>query len=273
MNTSRFNHTATMLQNGKVLVAGGFIAPGFQPLATAELFDPAAGTWAFTGSMPDTRQSHTATLFSTGFAMVTGGDNNISGALNTTASYNPTTGTWAANGTLGTARASHSAILLPTNTVMVWGGSGNNGGTLSNPEILGLPEIRVVGLYWDQGQSDGADGKHSDYTANLKAFIASVRLDTRLPKLNVFIRKHIFNWTNIDTIITAQEESAKDDVRCFLLDIDLGNREENYKAWAYSPGNGHVSSRGFAELTRMLFDGPLRNATVESFDTYTAKKR
>jgi hypothetical protein len=135
------------------------------------------------------------------------------------------------------------------------------------------PEVRVVGLYWDQGESDGVDGKHSDYAANLNAFIASARLDTRLPKLNIFIRKHIFKWPNIDTIISAQEETAKDDARCHLLDIDLGNRKENYKAWAYSPNNGHVSSRGFAELTRRLFDGPLRNATVESFDTYTAKKR
>ena len=44
----------------------------------------------------------------------------------------------------------------------------------------------------------------------------------------------------------------------------------NYDAWAYSPNTGHVSSRGFVELTTRLFGGMLRNATVESFGVYRA---
>lgn len=38
--------------------------------------------------------------------------------------------------------------------------------------------------------------------------------------------------------------------------------EKNCSAWAYSPGNGHVSSKGFVELFKRLFEGPLRGATV-----------
>ena len=127
------------------------------------------------------------------------------------------------------------------------------------------PEIRVVGLYWDQGETDGINGKHGEYAKNLKAFIAAIRRDTHVPELNVFVRKHIFNWPNIDAIIAAQEKVAADDLGCYLLDIDLGDRGKNYKAWAYSHGNGHVSSKGFVALTKKLFDGPLRDATVESF--------
>ncbi len=130
------------------------------------------------------------------------------------------------------------------------------------------PEVRVVGLYWDQGESDGVDKKSAEYAKNLKNFISVVRRDTGLSQLRFFIRKHIFNWPNIDQIITAQQEVVAADPRCDLLDIDLGSRRKNYQAWAYSPGNGHVSSKGFLELTKRLFDGPLLDATVESFDQY-----
>jgi len=126
------------------------------------------------------------------------------------------------------------------------------------------PEVRVVGLYWDQGESDGA--KAGEYQKNLTQFIAAIRRDTGIPQLQVFIRKHIFNWPNIDTIIAAQKKVVAHDPRCHLLDIDVGDRGKNYGAWAYSPGNGHVSSKGFVALTNKLFDGPLRDATIESFD-------
>ncbi len=127
------------------------------------------------------------------------------------------------------------------------------------------PEVRVLGLYWDQGESDGKNAAE-DYEANLTYFIDVVRRDTGIPELPFFIRKHIFRWPNIDTIISAQLEIVSRDLNCYLIDIDLGTLEKNYEAWAYSPGNGHVSSKGFVELTRRLFEGPLRDATVESFD-------
>ncbi len=134
------------------------------------------------------------------------------------------------------------------------------------------PEVRVVGLYWDQGESDGIDGKHNEYAANLSKLVSAVRRDTGVPQLKIFIRKHIFNWKNIDAIIAAQDKVAADDPLVYLLDIDLGNRKANYEAWAYSPGNGHVSSKGFVELTKLLFDGPLRNATVASFDKVCSER-
>jgi len=134
------------------------------------------------------------------------------------------------------------------------------------------PEVRVVGLYWDQGESDGIDRKHAEYAENLAGFAATVRRDTGVPQLKLLIRKHVFDWPNIDAIIAAQEQVSKDDPLSHLLDIDLGDRQRNYQAWAYSPGNGHLSSKGFVELTGKLFDGPLRDATIESFDLYSDPK-
>src|SRR4029077_19903336 len=60
LNTARARHSATLLSNGKVLVAGG-LDSGLNPSASAELYDPANGTWTATGSFNTARGYHTAT--------------------------------------------------------------------------------------------------------------------------------------------------------------------------------------------------------------------
>src|SRR5262249_56054413 len=70
MATARANHTATLLLNGQVLVAGGYDFPNL--LASAELYDPATGVWAATGSMATARSLHTATLLPNGKVLVVG---------------------------------------------------------------------------------------------------------------------------------------------------------------------------------------------------------
>jgi hypothetical protein len=71
LNTARFEHTATLLPDGKVLVAGGVGPNGL--LASAELFDPATGTWSATGSLNTARDGHTATLLPDGKVLVAAG--------------------------------------------------------------------------------------------------------------------------------------------------------------------------------------------------------
>jgi hypothetical protein len=61
LNTARVQHTATLLQNGIVLVAGGFVSNSHAS-ASAELFDPASGIWTATRSLNTARDYHTATL-------------------------------------------------------------------------------------------------------------------------------------------------------------------------------------------------------------------
>jgi MYXO-CTERM domain-containing protein len=129
LGTKRYEHTATILGNGKVLVAGGDNAAY---LASAELYDPVAGTWAATGPLATARRYHTATLLGNGKVLVAGGVGN-SGALASAELYDPVAGTWAATGSLGTARYEHTATLLGNGEVLVAGGY--NPGYLASAEL------------------------------------------------------------------------------------------------------------------------------------------
>ena len=71
LGTARSGHTETLLSNGKVLVVGGSNSAGY--LASAELYNPASGTWTVTGSLGTARSQHTATLLPNGKVLVAGG--------------------------------------------------------------------------------------------------------------------------------------------------------------------------------------------------------
>ena len=128
MNTARQGHTATLLSNGKVLVAGG--NNGTTALATAELYDRTTGTWAATGSFTGARQWHTAVQLNASSNPTTSGKVLIAGGRSGSASlytaqlYSPSAGTWMAatnlNGSIG--REQHTATLLPSGKVLVAGG-------------------------------------------------------------------------------------------------------------------------------------------------------
>lgn len=123
MTTTRANHTATLLPNGKVLFTGGYNGDF---LSTCELYDPATGTWTSTASMTVARYIHTATLLPNGKVLVTGGTGN-SESLNTCELYDPATGTWTSTASMTAARYIHTATLLPNGKVLVTGGAGNSG--------------------------------------------------------------------------------------------------------------------------------------------------
>ena len=127
MAFARGGHTATLLHNGRVLVAGCAVGPGGAVVGSAELYDPASGTWAATGSMVEPRcLRFTATILSDGRVLVAGGlDEDI---VATAELFDPSTGTWAATGSMTSPRYDHSATLLPDGTVLVAGGADHGGG-------------------------------------------------------------------------------------------------------------------------------------------------
>jgi hypothetical protein len=126
-----------LLPNGQVLVVGGLGTDGVTHLASAELYDPATGSWRETGSMAHERSSHTATLLPNGQVLVAGGIGDCcpvpfwaSAEL-----YDPATGTWTETGSMATGRDLHTATLLPNGQVLVAGGGNFPGGILRSAEL------------------------------------------------------------------------------------------------------------------------------------------
>jgi hypothetical protein len=117
LNVGRSGHTATLLQNGTVLIAGG----GSDN--TAEIYDPAAGTFTYTGNLSSALTNHSATLLNDGTVLIAGGDNYLSMSVATAQIYAPTSGTFTATGSLVARRESHTATLLSSGKVLIAGGS------------------------------------------------------------------------------------------------------------------------------------------------------
>jgi len=122
MSIGRFSFTATLLQNGKVLVAGGD-TPGEIITNTAELYDPATGRFTRTANMHQARVGFSATLLQNGQVLVEGGASNTQEALKTAEIYDPTTSTWTLTGAMKEGRQQHSAVLLQDGRVLVTGGN------------------------------------------------------------------------------------------------------------------------------------------------------
>jgi Calx-beta domain/Galactose oxidase, central domain/Kelch motif len=116
----RLNHTATLLLNGKVLVAGGMTIGGITN--SAELYDPNTGTWSITGGLIAARYGHTATLLQDGKVLVAGGSDDVDSTLASTELYDPVTGTWSVTGNLNASRIFHATTLLPNGEILVTGG-------------------------------------------------------------------------------------------------------------------------------------------------------
>jgi N-acetylneuraminic acid mutarotase len=130
MTTIREYHTATLLADGRVLVAGGNLNINAEGnIYFADIYDPATNGWGQTGSMSGIRAYHTATLLADGKVFVAGGNSNISTEL-----YDPATNSWNAAASMTTSRIFHTATLLPDGKVMMAGGS-NSSGYLSSAEL------------------------------------------------------------------------------------------------------------------------------------------
>jgi hypothetical protein len=150
MSSERVNHTATVLQNGRLIVTGGTSSTFY---ASVELFDPVTNTDIPTASMDSARTNHTATLLNNGKLLVTGGQNSKGSYMKSSELYDPATGLWTPTGFLNKGRNSHAAILLADGKVMVIGGY--NIGNVSSSEIYdpatGLWTVAAAMSTWRSG--------------------------------------------------------------------------------------------------------------------------
>ena len=134
------------------------------------------------------------------------------------------------------------------------------------------PEVRVVGLYWDQGESDtGPEAVR--YEGIFRKLIARMRSGTRLPNLKVFTRKHLYgHHVPGERIVNkAMATVVAEDPDVYLLDIDLRadvDNEPNFDAWSCTFRNIHIGSKAFKELTRLIFDECIPDAEAKDLLLY-----
>src|ERR1039458_7686548 len=127
LQTARWLHTAALLPNGLVLVAGGRIANDYATSQWAntnncELYNPAIGSSTLTGPMNDAHFAGTATMLTNGLVLIVGGENNGQYPIGGAELYDPSTGTWTNTGALQQEREAFASARLPDGRVLVVGG-------------------------------------------------------------------------------------------------------------------------------------------------------
>ena len=136
LHTARWSHSANLLQNGEVLVAGdeSFGSGGTTNVfASAELYNPSTGKWTTTGSMTTVRRGNTMTLLQNGQVLVAGGSDGAGNLLASAELYNPSTGTWTLTGSLPHPLDGFTATLLTNGQVLA--AAGNDGGYIASAEL------------------------------------------------------------------------------------------------------------------------------------------
>jgi hypothetical protein len=132
MTVARDPHTATLLNDGRVLITGG-ISTGGIATNTAEIYSPSSRASVPTGVMSAPRANHTATILDNGKVLIVGGVNSAGAPLTTAEIFDPALGSFTPTGSMATARSNHTATVLSGGTVLIAGGS--NGGSLSSAEL------------------------------------------------------------------------------------------------------------------------------------------
>lgn len=186
LTNGRSGHTATLLNDGKLLIAGG---QNGGEINSCEIFDPVTNKWSSAGSLLHARSFHSAVLLSDGRVFVSGGitPDSTLGTSNCEI-YDPAANSWSEAGEMFMPRSSHETILLFDSTVLITGGSFEpevweiyDPNTLSivyydtlpivvfEPEVEMLPDGRVISMggYTFDGMVLELSNKCLMYTPNI----------------------------------------------------------------------------------------------------------
>ena len=133
MLVARSYATATVLRDGRVLVAGGWSYAKQTAYSSSELYDPATGTFTLNGSMTVARAHHSATLLADGRVLIAGG-NDGSTDLASAELYDPATGDFSPSELMTTAHSDATTILLADGRVLIAGGNYSTSAEIYDPK-------------------------------------------------------------------------------------------------------------------------------------------
>jgi hypothetical protein len=133
MNVPRRSHKTILLDNGQVLA----VTDDATGANTAELYNPATGTWTLTGTPAVFHEGGSVTLLANGDVLLAGGTDGSGTAGFTAAAelYNPSTGQWSTTGSMASARNNQAAVLLPNGEVLVAGGWDSSLSSIASAEL------------------------------------------------------------------------------------------------------------------------------------------
>ncbi len=172
---ARDAHTATLLDDGRVLVTGGFVGEGQPPLTSAEVFEPDTGEWQDVGSLAVGRGGHAAALLGDGRVLVAGGWVGSGTYTATTEIFDPATGRFTPGPDLPRAVDGLAATSLPDGAVLVAGGQVRPGvatgravvvdpdGTVEDVGSLGTVRFKHALTTLDSGRALVVGGTPDDH--------------------------------------------------------------------------------------------------------------
>ncbi len=247
LNTARTGHTATLLPNGKVLVAGGS-GPHqgvFNPLSSAELYDPVTGTWSATGLLNTRRYNHTATLLPNGKVLVVGGNGDF--VLNSAELYDPASGTWSVTGSIQGSRTLHTATLLPSGKVLVVGGGTNAGDPTPSAQLYDP----ATGTWTTTGSlATGLDRHTATLLPNGKVLVAGGRDSHGFVASVQLYDPATGRWTLTGSLVTNRYHHTATLLPNGKVLVTGGNFSSTANAEIYDPATGRWNATASLQTTR-----------------------
>jgi len=253
MTTTRVALLATLLcdlsagqcNDIKVLVTG-------ESDPSAELYDPASGTFAATGNLGISRNGYTATLLKNGKVLIAGGVDANSMKLATAELYNPASGTFVPTGSMGTARAFHTAALLGSGKVLVTAGQGADGAALATAELYDPAN----GTFAPTGSLGTARTSPVASPLNGGSVLIAGGVDAGG---NTLATAELYNPASATFASTGSMEVARAGLVATLLkngDVLMTGGFDN-SAELYDPGAGSFSATGSMSTARVLHTATL----------------
>jgi N-acetylneuraminic acid mutarotase len=138
MGQTRAFHTASLLADGTVLVAGGGTGDSGLPTNAVELFNPQTMSWQPMPPMVIRRDSHTATVMQNGQVVVAGGTGITTNPVSSVEIFDPASRQWLPAASMATSRSAHTATLLPDGRLLVVGGKGAS--FLGSSEVFNISQ-------------------------------------------------------------------------------------------------------------------------------------